>query len=85
MVGRLWWKVVMRWRGIASVSWRGRKVFLDWRRVAFVMRGRVLLLNIMGQRWWEIVLAWRLERGWDAACMFCCGWKVVGVRWFVLL
>ena len=51
----------MRWRRVASVSRRWRKVFLAWRRIAFVVRDRVLLLNIMGQSWREIVLAWRLE------------------------
>ena len=51
----------MGWRRIASESWRRRKVFLAGRRVAFVMRNRVLVINVMRQSRREIVLAGRLE------------------------
>ena len=50
----------MGWRGVASVSWRGRKVFLARWRIALVMVDRVLFFYILRQRWWKIVGMGRL-------------------------
>ena len=88
MMCSLWWKIFLGWRGVASVSWRGRKVFLARWRIALVMVDRVLFFYILRQRWWKIVLARRLERWWETtSCyyVFRRGWKIVGVGRLVLL
>ena len=82
------WKIFLGWRGVSSVPWRGRKVFLARWRIALMMVDRVLFLNILRQSWRKIVLARRLERWWDtSSCynVFRRGWKIVSVGWLVLL